>query len=694
MLHDDSFVTGLLIGDKRGYDRGYEEGGGGAAGSRDTIEFGDGMGVDIWTVPTYFDSEAVNDGRCESDWEKKSFMASLRADYCCAILVEKYGWAAAWGNWVNPDLPPDYTGDISHNNIYISLYDDDGLVARCSHPVATKGCNTWERDMWLLVSPTLICCISKSNDHSIPCLVWGFVYGQGKDTGEWKPWTGPNLTYPSTLFGYDGTAGDLSNPASSVSDYVSTKQVEVNVTGEGKPGQVDNVWCIRNIQAITLDSGNVKVEPNFKSVGTVTKHNPDGRRLMYFAHNTTLPDGSYPGIYNMYFVLLPRGVNQPTWRGLMDKDSMDPTRGNGATTQWDETYIAAEGIPGSYYSGYNKGYEDGLAAGGGGGENPGEGYDEGYQKGYQDGYAAGVAASGDNDGYTLHPAPDGATELYIAIDAVALRTLQLCFCQTVTRGVSINWGDGTTETIAGTGPVYPEHTYAANGEYTIRLLPSDDCTLTLGGGTSVAKSLFGNSSSIGTNTGCVLKKAVIGKNIPTVGRMAFVSAFCLEEVYISDGVETLGANCFQSCYGLHRVRLPNTLTTLNAGAEFNNCHALDTIDIPASVTTIGVNAIANCYSLKRISFPGAVSISNAALTGCYGLQRVDLPETLQTLAYNFAGTTYNLREIHIAATTPPTLNGTLATGFSNFVVYIPQGTLAAYSAANRWSTIAAKLIEE
>lgn len=309
-------------------------------------------------------------------------------------------------------------------------------------------------------------------------------------------------------------------------------------------------------------------------------------------------------------------------------------------------------------------------------------------------YAAGQAAAGGGDGYTLGPAADGATELYVSIEAAALRAQRLCFCQTIANGVSVDWGDGSAvETVAGTGPVYPEHNYNSNGDYVIRLIPADGCTLTLGGGTSVAKTIFNDGTGVAAGRGVVLRKAVVGKGITMVGRFAFRNSWALEEVYIQDGVEALGESCFQDCGGLHRIRLPSTLTSLANGAELSRCYGLGEITIPTSVTAIGGNTFTSCYALKRVSFPAITKVEPYAVGTCRGLQRVDLPATLTTLSTNFANAAVNLREIHIAATTPPPLTGNLAIP-STCVVYIPAGSLAAYSSANYWKNIASRLVEE
>lgn len=702
MLHDDSFVTGLLIGDKKGYKRGYDEGfeeGGGGTQARDTIEFGSGMTPDIWKVPAY-DSRPVNGSLDDTLPANRCQWTLWRINYCCGVLSAIYG-VIVLAKLKN--VSGTLTKDLS--TIYLNmLAKGEGTwdaFAETSFKIDTAGnvpLRAWNAPMWLIVAPTMILCVTRPHGYQIPWVLFCFTFGQTKDGGAWRTWPGVSLN-SSSYTGYNGTAGSLDDTSLSETINLGENQIAVPIGNEA--AKVENMWWIRNTNGIFKDDGNQKVIPNFASVGTATKH-PSGRRLLYFAHNVAYLS-NYGDIQNLYFILLPKGTSKPNWRGLLDEDIV-----NQYLLPWDEVpgvdednevppYAENEkqdSTPNSYYSGYNKGYQDGLAAGGGGGD-PGGDYDEGYQAGYTAGYAAGVEASGSDDGYTLHPAADGATELYIKIEADQLRSMQLCICQTLTGGVQINWGDGTVETMSGTGVVYPEHTYAAIGEYTIRLLPADGCALTLGGGTVASKTIFNeNGSPVAGGRGCVLVKAVIGSGISTIGRYAFSMSHNLQEVYVTDGVEVLGNSCFQYCYALHRIRLPETLTTLADGNEFYNCYGLSDIKIPDSVTAVGINTFTQCNGLRKIAFGGITRINNVAMSTCRGLQRVDFPATLTTLAYNFASQCFNLREIHIAATTPPALNGTLATGYSNFVVYVPSGTLATYAAATNWSRISTKLIEE
>lgn len=90
------------------------------------------------------------------------------------------------------------------------------------------------------------------------------------------------------------------------------------------------------------------------------------------------------------------------------------------------------------------------------------------------------------------PPDDGKTRLYIHVPENAMPGLPppradvpLYIRQTVSGGVSIDWGDGSEpETISGTGKVNTTHHYEAGGDYVIALTVADGCELGLGWGDS------------------------------------------------------------------------------------------------------------------------------------------------------------------------------------------------------------------
>lgn len=350
-------------------------------------------------------------------------------------------------------------------------------------------------------------------------------------------------------------------------------------------------------------------------------------------------------------------------------------------TQGDATGYT-RGLEEGQAAGEAAGYTHGYAAGKSDGEAAGEavGYDKGYAngktdgdaEGYDRGYAEGQAAGGGE----LGPATDGATELYISIEADELRTVGFRFYQSVANGVTIDWGDGTTETKADIWSIYVSHTYDSIGEYVIRLIPDEWCGLGFGNqgryGVDDA-SLFGDAANNygAKRYGVILKKLVVGSGVTDIYDYAFYACDRLEEVYISDGVTTLNQRCFYMCWSLRKVRLPSSLTTISIYSFCSN-YGLSKIEIPNGVTIIGLYALASCFSL----------------------QRIDLPESLKTLTNYAVSNSVNIREIHCKATIPPTLTSSLVMPNSSCKVYIPKGSLEAYSTAAYWSNIASRLIEE
>lgn len=61
------------------------------------------MTVDIWKVPHYKD--APNLSAMETEFRKKCYMATLRAGYCCAVLVSHYGFKAS-ASMLDPRFDP------------------------------------------------------------------------------------------------------------------------------------------------------------------------------------------------------------------------------------------------------------------------------------------------------------------------------------------------------------------------------------------------------------------------------------------------------------------------------------------------------------------------------------------------------------------------------------------------------------
>jgi hypothetical protein len=72
-----------------------------------------------------------------------------------------------------------------------------------------------------------------------------------------------------------------------------------------------------------------------------------------------------------------------------------------------------------------------------------------------------------------------------------------------------------------------------------------------------------------------------------------------------------------------------------------------------------------------------------------------LPSTISEIQNNAFQNCYSLAEIHIQATTPPTLGTGVFSGLpSDYIIYVPIGTGDIYKSATGWSSYADHVLEE
>ena len=250
---------------------------------------------------------------------------------------------------------------------------------------------------------------------------------------------------------------------------------------------------------------------------------------------------------------------------------------------------------------------------------------------------------------------DGKTRIWIHIaDGTPDNrlTFYLRFTASEANNTTVDWGDGTTETLGSTTATNYSHKYSQGGDYVI--------TMTVNTGTIGFEGTSGNSgysiygsrstSDINRHSSSRIKRIVSGDNVSSIGDYS----------------------CYH-CYGLTSITIPSSVTSIGASA-FYNCYGLTTITISDSVTNIGASAFYNCYGLTSITIPDSVtSIGASAFQYCYGMS-----------------------EYHFKSTTPPTLANSNAFGGipSDCIIYVPQGSLSAYQQATNWSQYSSHMQEE
>lgn len=315
----------------------------------------------------------------------------------------------------------------------------------------------------------------------------------------------------------------------------------------------------------------------------------------------------------------------------------------------------------------------------------------------------------------IYSTEDDATYIFISITSDTLLEVPLYFNQSVSNGIMIDWGDGSANTIDGTGNINTSHTYATKGRYVIKMNPQ---TGTLGlGWNDGTNTLLGSSGDVDVARLTLVDAIFVGK--ATVGKRSFFRMHGLTKVSLSEGA-TVGryegefSNCralnhinmpksatyfgnlyFQNCVSLSLVVTGDSVTSTSANT-CNNCHSLRRTYVARGITTIGYGIYYYCYSIKRVYIPDTVNtIGGNAFTYLQSLAELEIPSSMTTISDNaFTGLT-SLRRVVFKSTTPPTVSNTNA--FNNWpsdcVIEVPNGCLAVYQNATNYATIAARMIE-
>jgi hypothetical protein len=265
---------------------------------------------------------------------------------------------------------------------------------------------------------------------------------------------------------------------------------------------------------------------------------------------------------------------------------------------------------------------------------------------------------------------DGKTRLYITIAGTGRMSVPLYWQQTVSEGVTIDWGDGSAaETFTGTGITYTTHTYTSTGDYVITLNATGG---ELGlGPASVSICIMGAADDANYVYLSMLRKVNVGSGVSSIGDYAFNYCYALSNVTIPSGVSSIGNYAFRYCQALSDVTIPSGVSSIGNSA-FNYCQALSDVTIPSGVSSIGNSAFQNCQAMSNVTISSGVSsIGNSAFRYCYGVK-------------NF----------YIYKSVPPTLGG--AACFDNIaadaVIHVPAASVNAYKKATNWAEYASKMV--
>ena len=219
-----------------------------------------------------------------------------------------------------------------------------------------------------------------------------------------------------------------------------------------------------------------------------------------------------------------------------------------------------------------------------------------------------------------------------------------------TESAVIDWGDGSGEVALDT--LTPTHTYSKAGRYVVKVK----------GVTGIAQRLntFDNT---------------------------YIDT--LKAVELNSEVVSLANSAFQREIGLEHADIYNALYSMN---DFTYSGLRDIkYHTPLSI----VAGFYMCFALKEYDCTGATEIAAGGLQYCMAMNKIILPSTVQSLGNSALGQCVRLTEVHVQATTPPTIGTNVFVNLpSDWICYVPVGYGETYKAASGWSTYADHILEE
>lgn len=299
------------------------------------------------------------------------------------------------------------------------------------------------------------------------------------------------------------------------------------------------------------------------------------------------------------------------------------------------------------------------------------------------------------NGITEVVADDGKTRLYIRIAELGRMDVPLYFQQTISEGVTIDWGDGSaTETLVGTGNVNTTHTYADKGDYVITLDVMEDCILGLGNGDQYYCVLGSIQSSAAVYPN-MLQRAEIGKGVTDISDCAFKCCQSLSHIAITQDVLSIGNSAFFRCYSLASIMIPESVTSIGEYA-FYQCYSLASVVLPQNITNISAAIFWECTSLPSIVIPKSVtSIGASSFNSCSSLTFVVIPQGVTSIGANaFSACSgmaiYDFRSLDNVPTLGNKAFNSIA---SDCKIVVPDALYEQWCSASNWSTYRSYIVK-
>jgi len=303
----------------------------------------------------------------------------------------------------------------------------------------------------------------------------------------------------------------------------------------------------------------------------------------------------------------------------------------------------------------------------------------------------------------MYDVTDGKTYLFVSPTTVTGLQPTIYLTKADTQILTINWGDGTSQTSSASGNISILKTapYASVTEYEIDIECDGDYS-------------FENSYAFANgNYQKIITKFYAGANCTTLGLYSFWYMFSLRHIMLHKDV-VANTVWMLSAYSLKALIIPTVNTGITGlGAE---AYSLQVCVIPTGVTSLGVNTFRNTWSLISIVLPtstaslqGGLFDPFAGTIGGRGLEELAIPSgiafsflRINTLRYidipvgvtrigsGFFYQALSLIDVVCNPTTPPTMTNVNVFQGINVAckIYVPDASVTAYKTATNWTVYA------
>ena len=298
---------------------------------------------------------------------------------------------------------------------------------------------------------------------------------------------------------------------------------------------------------------------------------------------------------------------------------------------------------------------------------------------------------------------DGKTYLFMRFTNTTGLQPAISLRKSDTSLMTINWGDGTSQTTSASGNMAISKTdpYAAIGDYNI--------TIECAGSWDTYTYIFANASAY---RGCLLK-FYAGVHLTSIGNNTFRSANSLVHIALHKNL-LLGLSLFFNSVSIKCIIVPTINTSIMNGLAV--CVNIELIVFPMSVSSIDT-FLAQGGNISRIILPDNITVLKQEGLRDNPIKSINIPENVTTIEASYfyqcfnlgnelvlphkiislgGNTFYNCINIHryiCLATTPPTIaSNTFNSPNDIMSIYVADASIINYQGATNWVSIATRIL--